>query len=218
MHFIEEFTNMIFLEDQPEKSDIIFIPGSGHAALAHTAARLYHSGLAPLILPSGKYSKLTGYFPGPSDQDEEITPPKSSGVWESEWDFLHDVLTLDHVPESAILKENKATFTYENAVYSRKLTDHLGLKIHKAIICCQAFHARRAKMYYEILYPNTQFFICPSVTQNISRENWYLDPEKIQTVLGELSRMGSQFNDLIVRYGTQYVPQKTDGSQQMTIK
>ena len=51
MHFIEEFTNMIFLEDQPEKSDIIFIPGSGHAALAHTAARLYHSGLAPLILP-----------------------------------------------------------------------------------------------------------------------------------------------------------------------
>ena len=59
MHFIEEFTNMIFLEDQPEKSDIIFIPGSGHAALAHTAARLYHSGLAPLILPSGKYSKLT---------------------------------------------------------------------------------------------------------------------------------------------------------------
>lgn len=103
MHFIEEFTNMIFLEDQLEKSDIIFIPGSGHAALAHTAARLYHSGLAPLILPSGKYSKLTGYFPGPSDQDEEITPPKSSGVWESEWDFLHDVLTLDHVPESAIL-------------------------------------------------------------------------------------------------------------------
>ena len=74
------------------------------------------------------------------------------------------------------------------------------------------------KMYYEILYPNTQFFICPSVTQNISRENWYLDPEKIQTVLGELSRMGSQFNDLIVRYGTQYVPQKTDGSQQMTFK
>lgn len=218
MHFIEEFTNMIFIEDQPEQSDIIFIPGSGYAALAHTAARLYHRGLAPLILPSGKYSKLTGHFSGPADPDEVNTSLKTGSSWETECDFLHDILIWDHVPRSAILKENQATFTYENAVYSRKLTDHLGLNIRRAIICCQAFHARRAKMYYEILYPNTRFFICPTVTQNISSHNWYLEPEKIQTVLGELSRMGSQFNDLIVRYGAQYVSAKTDDSQSTTFK
>ena len=78
MHFIEEFTNMIFLEDQPEKSDIIFIPGSGHAALAHTAARLYHSGLAPLILPSGKYSKDRKSTRLNSSHDQRSRMPSSA--------------------------------------------------------------------------------------------------------------------------------------------
>ena len=54
--FLEEMTNFIFLEDEPKKADVIFVPGSEEGALAKTAARLYLEGYAPLLIPSGKYA------------------------------------------------------------------------------------------------------------------------------------------------------------------
>lgn len=191
MHFIKELTDLVFLEDKPEKSDIIFIPGGSYGAIAQTAARLYHKGLAPLLLPSGKHSKLKGYFDGPNGES-------------TEWNFLQHVLLSEGVPTSAILKEDQATYTYENAIYSRQVTDAFGLDIKRAIICCQAYHARRCRLYYEILYPETQFFICPTVTQDISRENWFLDEGKIDIVLGEIERWGGQFHDILREYGPDY--------------
>ena len=32
---------------------------------------------------------------------------------------------------------NQATFTWENAKFSRKVTDQAGINIRKAIICCK---------------------------------------------------------------------------------
>lgn len=55
--FLEEMTNFIFLKDQPQKADAIFVPGSEEGSLAKTAARLYLEGYAPLIIPSGRYAK-----------------------------------------------------------------------------------------------------------------------------------------------------------------
>ena len=105
------------------------------------------------------------------------------------------------VPEEAILREDQATFTYENAIYSRQVTDACGLTIKKAILCCQAYHARRCRLYYEILYPDTRFYVCPTNTLGITRENWYSSQEKIDIVLGELSRLGGQFHDIVRQYG-----------------
>lgn len=197
MHFIEELTNLVFLEDEPQPSDIIFIPGGSYGAIARTAAKLYHKGMAPKILPSGKYSKLTGSFPGPEDAQTNRT-------FSTEWEYLKYVLCSEGVPESAILREDKATYTYENAIYSREVTDRLGLNIRSAIICCQAFHARRCRLYYEILYPDTRFYICPTVTQNISKDNWFQDESKINIVLGEIERWGGQFHQIMAEYGPIY--------------
>ena len=58
--FLQDITDIIFLEDEPQKADVIFLPGSEEGELAKTAARLYHQGYAPLIIPSGKYAKWTG--------------------------------------------------------------------------------------------------------------------------------------------------------------
>ena len=62
--FLNQITEFIFVEDKAEKSDMIFIPGSGFPQLAEEAAKLYHQGLAPYILPSGRYSILNGKFAG----------------------------------------------------------------------------------------------------------------------------------------------------------
>lgn len=190
---IQMMTDFIFLEDVPQKADIIMIPGSGYGALADTAAALWHQGFAPLILPSGKYSKLIGHFEGTFDNHYPVSNPAP----ENECDYLSALLIDNNVASSAILREPQATYTYENAIFSKQITDTARLDIHTAILCCQAFHARRCLMYYQLLYPNTRFIICPTVTQDISKGNWYLSDEKIDKVLGEIERCGSQFHEIL---------------------
>ena len=191
MNFIKEFTDLVFIEDAPKQADIIFIPGSGYGSIALDAAHLYHQGFAPYILVSGKYSKLIGHFDGVKDG----VCPEFNGATEAE--YLKHVLISAGVPEAAVLVDNEATFTYENAIYSRQITDSLGISIRQAIICCQAFHTRRCRLYYEILYPETTFLMCPTVTQEISKDNWFETKEKIDIVLGEIKRWGSQFHEIM---------------------
>ena len=190
---VQMMTDFIFLQDSPQTADIIMIPGSGYGALADTAAKLWHQGLAPFILPSGKYAKLTGHFEGTCDHHYPVSNP----VPKTECDYLSAILIDHDIPETAILREAKATYTYENAIFSKQLTDALHLEIRTAILCCQAFHARRCLMYYQLLYPDTQFIICPTVTQDISKDNWYLSDKKIDKVLGEIERCGSQFHQIL---------------------
>lgn len=189
--FLNQITEFIFVEDKPEKSDVIFIPGSGFPQLAEEAAKLYHQGMAPYILPSGRYSILNGKFAGVQEKKELY-----DGEYETEWEFLKEVLKKNQVLEEHILREDKATYTYENAIYSRKVTDCLGMKIKKAILCCKPYHARRSLLYYQLLYPETQFFVCPIQDSDVKRENWYLTEKGIRLVFGEVQRIGEQFVDI----------------------
>ena len=172
--FLNQITEFIFVEDKAEKSDMIFIPGSGFPQLAEEAAKLYHQGLAPYILPSGKYSILNGKFAGVQEKQELY-----DGEYETEWEFL-----------------DNATYTYENAIYSRKVTDRLGMEIKKAILCCKPYHARRSLLYYQLLYPETQFYVCPIQDSDVKRDNWYLTEKGIRLVFGEVQRIGEQFVDI----------------------
>ncbi|MFR5795225.1 MAG: YdcF family protein [Christensenellales bacterium] len=65
------------------------------------------------------------------------------------------------VPDHAILREDEATFTYQNAIYSRRRTDAEKLTVRRAILCCMPVHARRAKMYYQTLFPKPSFSSAP---------------------------------------------------------
>ena len=183
MSFVDAYTDFIFIEDQPEQADMIFLPGSAERALPVRAAQLWKEGYAPLVLPSGKYSKVTGYFTWHGDH-------------ETEWDYFHEILLKEGVADHAILQEKQATYTYENAIFSRKLTDKLGLDIKKAILVCQAYHARRASLYYQVCYPESEILVCPVITRGISRDNWYQHETGIETVLKEVEHCGSQFGEI----------------------
>lgn len=186
--FLDQITEFVFAEHKLEQADIIFIPGSGHPQLAEEAARLYHQGWAPWILPSGRYSITTGKFSGVLDKQECY-----QGSYETEWDFLSQVLQEKGVPGTAILKEDRATYTYENAIYSRQVTDGMGLEIKKAILCSKPYHARRCLLYYQLLYPDTRFMVYPIKDSKIQRDNWFLTEEGTRLVFGELERMGHNF-------------------------
>lgn len=185
--FLEEMTNFIFLEDKPQKADVIFVPGSEEGGLAKTAAKLYLEGYAPVIVPSGKYAKWTGH----SIVDR----------FETESDYFAHLMMEEGVPEDAIIKEREATYTYQNAINTRKLLDERGIKVKRAILCCQAYHARRSKLYYQVLFPETEILVVPTITKGITRENWFRNRETAAIVLGEIERCGSQFHEIVAEYG-----------------
>ena len=184
--FYDIITQFVFVADEPQNADVIFVPGGHTGEHARTAARLYLEGFAPYILPSGRFSKEAGHYIGPGE-----------GEFPTEWAYLRQVLLAEGVPDQAILREDQATFTWENAIFSAELLKDLQLPVRKAILCCQAHHARRAYMYYQAEFPETQIFTVPTVIDDIRPENWYLDREKTRTVLGEVERIGRQFSCML---------------------
>ena len=190
MKFLRDITEFIFLEDLPEKADLIIVPGNTWPQPARRAAALYHEGMAPYIVVSGRYSKGQQTFAGAACDGDRY-----KGAYMTEADFLTDVLIREGVPETAVLQERKAEFTLENARYIRKLLEEKKMTVKKALICCQAFHARRCRMYFEYVFQDTdvEFLMCPAVTQGISRCSWMESQKGLDTVLGELRRCGEQF-------------------------
>lgn len=190
--FIRAVTEFIFVEDKPERADVIFIPGSRKVQHAILAAELYKAGYAPYVLPSGRYTISRGYF-------LELPDPLRSeypGEFETEWHFLKAVLMKHGVPEQAILREDQATYTWENAQFSRDVLKAQGIACNTAILACHAFHARRALLYYQAAMPETRFIVCPAPTPGYTRDDWFLSEKGRARVLGEVQRLGSQVNEV----------------------
>ncbi len=185
--YLDAVTKFIFADDLPEKADVIFVPGGSYPQAAERAAVLYKEGFAPYVLPSGKYSKAVGHFSG-------------DPAFETEWDYLRDVLQRSGVPDGAILREREATFTWENAIFSRKVCEEQGIEVKTAIICCQNWHARRCLMYYGQQFPDVRLLVCPVQTRGITKDNWYLDQEKADLVLAEVERCGAQFHEIVKHF------------------
>lgn len=195
MNIINDITDFIFIENKAEKADIIFIPGGSYPELPEKAAKLFVEGYAPLIMPSGKFSFKTGSFGGIKSKQDIY-----SGKYKTECEFYTDVLIKNGVPESAIVKEENSFDTKSNAFFSRKVADANGFSIKKAIICCKSFHARRCFMLYQLAFPEAELFVVPVDCRGISRNNWHLQENGVDIVLGELARCGNQFTSEIKAY------------------
>lgn len=131
---IDDITNFIFIHDELKPSDIIFIPGGSHPALGEYAADLYKKGYAKIMMPSGGVSIKTGKFGGVKSNKE-----KYNGDYTSECEFLADVLMKNDVPENAILFEDAASYTKENACFSKKLADKAGIDVKRPLYAVKTF-------------------------------------------------------------------------------
>ena len=124
MKFYDALTDFIFTEQKPEKADAIFVPGGLYGEIAQHAAELYQQGFASLIVPSGKYSIVEGKF------TEAQSPEKYKGrYFETESDFLTQILVDEGVKKSDILQEKEASYTYQNALFTKDLLEKKGLHL-----------------------------------------------------------------------------------------
>ena len=190
--FIRAVTDFIFVSDAPAKADVILIPGSRKVEHAIRAAELYRAGYAPWVLPSGRYTITQGYF-------EPLPEPLRSeypDAYETEWHFLRAVLMKHGVPSHAILREDQATYTWQNAQRSRDVLQQAGIPCKTAILCCHAFHARRALLYYQAAMPQVRMLVCPADTPGYTSADWHLSEAGRACVLGEVARLGSQITDV----------------------
>lgn len=187
---IKEISDFIFIEDNLEKADAIFLPGGSHSEVPEKGAEVFCKGYAPIVIPSGKYGIKIGKFFGVQTKADVY-----NGDYETEAQFYKDVLIKNGVPEEAIICEERSTFTKMNAVNTRKLTDKMKIEIKKAIICCKSFHARRCLMYYSYAYPDAEFIISPVDVQGISKDSWHKDPLATKRVMSELRKAGGQLTD-----------------------
>lgn len=179
MKFIySSISDFIFMEDQIEIADIIFIPGGSHKQLIEQAAKLYHEGFAPYILPSG----------GSNNNLINCT---------SEWEVLYKNALELGVPKESILKEDKASNTFENAKFSLRVLKENNIKVNKAILVCKNFHARRAYFSYATVFPSDiKIIVSPVIDgKDIRKDNWFLDKAKTHRVMGELVKIGSYFEE-----------------------
>ncbi len=193
---IDDITDFIFISDNPEKSDIIFLPGGSFPSQGEYAARLYRKGYAPFLMPSGGVSVKFGKWQGVKEGKENVY----NGNYRSDCEFLTDVLIKNGVPESAIIGEDKSGHTRDNAFLSRKTADERGLEIKSGIIVCKSFHARRCLMLYQMAFPKARLKVCTFDAREITRDNWFTTEEGIDRVLGELARCGGQFVGDIKEY------------------
>ncbi len=184
---IDDITNFIFVEDELQKADVIFVPGGSYPQLPERAARLWREGCAPWVVPSGRYSIKCGMFCGAKSKAETY-----SQSYATECDFYTDVLVAGGVERSCILQEKEAQFTAQNARFSKRLLDEKGISPRKAIICCKGYHARRCLMYYQFSFPETELMIAP-VNVTVAKDSWHQTKEGIKKVMGELERLGTQF-------------------------
>ncbi len=185
--------DFIFVSDEPVKADLILIPGAPIQELAFHGAKLYKGGYAPKILVTGKY-----YFKYESLQDEFERFSASSGDslgQETEADYLKTLMIKEGVPEEAFILERESMSTFENAINAKKVieTEFANKPVKHIILCCQAFHARRALMTFQSELRDLEITVCPVVTRGISRDTWMDDQKSYNLILGELSKCGEYF-------------------------
>ncbi len=188
---ISDISEFIFVSMPAKRADAIFLPGGSHPALPEYAARLYLNGMAKLVVPAGGISIKHDKWPGVRQRADIY-----NGDYSSDCEFYIDVLTKNGVPESAILGEDKSRYTRDNAFFSRKACDEHNIKISSAIIVCKSFHARRCLMLYQLAFEDAELTVCPVDCFGIAKESWYLSQYGIERVLGELTRCGSQLEEL----------------------
>jgi len=99
------------------------------------------------------------------------------------------------VPQTAILKEDKATNTFENARFSWEIIQECGIKADKVILVCKAGHACRALLTYQTVFSKeTQFYLAPVIDKTgISKDNWYLTEDGIRRIMLEVEKIGKYF-------------------------
>ncbi len=129
--------------EPPAPADIILCLGSNDTQVPVHAAKLWHKGLAPIVVMSGGIAHLHDLA--------------ATGWTQSEARVFADAALAHGVPASAIVLEDQATNTGENFRLSRPLAEAtLGRRIETAIVVSRPHMMRRGRATGGIEWPDVR--------------------------------------------------------------
>ena len=200
MHdLVKDIGDFIFVEDEPQRCNVIITVGGSFPQIAEKAAELYKIGFAEYVLAGGGVSIKTGVFAGVKDKKDIY-----NGNYKTECDFYEDVLIKNGVPQTAIVREDKSGHTRANAELAAAALKEQGIPAEKIILVCKRFHARRCLMFFQSYFPETEILVVPADIgngeTNVTKENWHTSSYGIKRVMGELARCGDQFDENDIKH------------------
>lgn len=111
----------------PVQADIILVAGSHDLRVPKYAAKLFLEGVAPTVICSGGFGKIT------------------DGLWSApEGDIFARYCITHGVPNDRIIVEREAKNTGDNFTLSKKLCHSMGLYPQAGVIVCKPYMAKRA--------------------------------------------------------------------------
>jgi len=155
------------------KSDCILALGSHDLRVAERVAELYHQGLAPLVIMSGRLGNFT------------------QQIWtESEADKFAKIAIEKGVPPEAILIENKSTNTGENILFTQKLLAEKELNPQSFIVVQKPYMERRSYATFKKHWPDKNLSV---TSPQISFETYPTEEIPLERVIhimvGDLQRI-----------------------------
>lgn len=170
---IQLITEFIFVENAPQKSDLIIIPGVSHRQLVDKAVELYKGDWAKKVLCAGGFSQKLN-------------------MAESAW--AANILRESGVPVTDVLQESSSTNTKENAISALRLLERGDQRFGKIILISKPYHARRLLMTFRKVFVNTEILVVPvEDNRQINRDNWHTDPEKVAKVMEEVGKISEYY-------------------------
>jgi uncharacterized SAM-binding protein YcdF (DUF218 family) len=173
---IQAITQLLFIEDEQQPVDLVFVFGSNWLSTMDPAIAMYKEGFTSRILVTG-----AAY----ADQTREKT----------ECDTFCEYAIEHGVPIEVILREDKARNTLENMKFSSEVIEQaLGWdKVKKIAFVCKTFHARRVLMTAAKHWPAHLDYLCLPVVdeRDIRADSWWQSPIATQRVLEEIQRIAT---------------------------
>ncbi|ULO08646.1 YdcF family protein [Paenibacillus sp. 19GGS1-52] len=149
---------------QPPQQAAVIIVLSGGSGRVEKAAELYKAGYAPyMILSNAKESTSTV------------------------GDMLQTALALG-IPQEAILTEDSALSTYQNAEYTLPIMKEQGFT--SAIIVSSDFHMRRVKFIFDHVYKKSGIELTyVGSNSDYNAKRWWSDKYSRETTFNEYTKM-----------------------------
>ncbi len=159
--------------DMPQEADIIVVLGGGFSRPFY-AADLYKDGLADRVYVSRPYRSKELQLLDAND----IAYPREEDVYE-------DILTTNGVPQNAISFFGDSNLsTYEEA---KELADIFSGHAKTLLIVTSSFHARRAKMIFEDLLPESTILVVATPYDQFHKR-WWKDRDSALNILKECAK------------------------------
>lgn len=154
------------LPENPEKSELIFVPCSSDLRVAKRAAQLWKQGYGPYILFTGNEGKMT---------KDLFDKPEA--------EVFAEVARKEGVDPNIILTETESLNTGENISLSRKLLDECELDIKKILIVQKPYALRRMYATFKKQWPEIDFSLGSTNTSFEDYPNDVITPEQLIDVL-----------------------------------